>query len=93
MPRINQDSPLAAPKVEHRPEATFIFSCGPVMATSHLVCALQVADLVVWSVQRYLIRRANMDNGTATEIEMLARNVVAAFAIGFDDRGVDTQRS
>ena len=34
-----------------------------------------------------------MDDGTATEIEKLARNVVASFAIGFDDRSVETKKS
>lgn len=82
---LDQDSPLAKPKVERWPEATFLVGGGPVAAPSQLVRGLQLADLAVWSVQRYQLKRAGFDKATATEFDELAMNVVAAFPAGFDD--------
>lgn len=82
---IDQDSPLPESKVEHWPEATFLVGGGPVVAPSHMVRGLQLADLAIWSVQRYQTKRAGFDDGTATAIDKVARNVVAGFPTGFDD--------
>ncbi len=82
---LDQDSPLAEPKVEHWPEATFLVGGGPVVAPSHLVRGLQIADLAIWSVQRFQTKRAGFDDGTATAIDEVASNVVADFPMGFDD--------
>lgn len=82
---LDQDSPLAGPKVEHWPEATFLVGGGPVVAPSHMVRGLQLADLAIWSVQRFQIMRSGFDDGTATAIDKVARDVVAGFPTGFDD--------
>jgi len=82
---LDQDSPLAGPKVEHWPEATFLVGGGPVVAPSHMVRGLQLADLAIWSVQRFQIMRSGFDDGTATVIDKVARDVVAGFRTGFDD--------
>lgn len=89
---LDQDNPLAEPKVEHWPEATFLVGGGPVVAPSHLVRGLQLADLAAWSVQRYQIRRASFDDGAVTEIDKVAMSVVAAFPTGFDDLRGDAHR-
>ncbi len=82
---LDQDNPLAEPKVEHWSEATFLVGGGPVVAPSHLVRGLQLADLAIWSVQRFQTKRAGFDDGTATAIDTVARDVVARFPTGFDD--------
>ncbi len=82
---LDQDNALAEPKVEHWPEATFLIGGGPVVAPSHLVRGLQLADLAIWSVQRFQTKRAGFDDGTATAIDKVARDVVAGFPTGFDD--------
>lgn len=82
---LDQHSPLAGPKVEHWPEATFLVGGGPVLAPSHLVRGLQLADLAIWSVQRFQTRRARFDDGTATMIDKVARDVVASFPNGLED--------
>ena len=82
---LDQDSSLAGPKVEHWPEATFLMGGGPVVAPSHMVRGLQLADLAIWSVQRFQTMRSGFDDGTATAIDKVARDVVAGFPTGFDD--------
>ena len=82
---LDQDSPLTGPKVEHWPEATFLVGGGPVVAPSHMVRGLQLADLAIWSVQRFQIMRPGFEDGTATAIDKVARDVVAGFPTGFDD--------
>lgn len=82
---LDQDSPQARPKVEQWPEATFLVGGGPIVAPSHMVRGLQLADLAVWSVQRFQVMRASFDNGSATAIDKVARDVVAGFPTGFDD--------
>ncbi|GGN61494.1 hypothetical protein GCM10011349_44170 [Novosphingobium indicum] len=82
---LDQDSPIAGPKVEHWPEATFLVGGGPIIAPSQMVLGLQLADLAIWSVQRFQVMRAGFDDGTATAIDKVARDVVAGFPTGFDD--------
>lgn len=55
------------------------------MAPSHMVRGLQLADLAIWSMQRYQTKRAGFDDGTATAIDEVARNVVSGFPTGCDD--------
>lgn len=82
---LDQDRRLAGPKVENWPEATFLVGGGPLVAPSHMVRGLQLADLAIWSVQRFQIIRSRFDDGTATAIDKVARDVVANFPTGFDD--------
>lgn len=82
---LDQDSALAGPKVEPWPEATFLVGGGPVVSPSHMVRGLQLADLAIWSVQRFQTKRAGFDDGSATEIDKVARNVLASFPTGLDD--------
>ena len=82
---LDQDNPLAGPKVEHWPEATFLVGGGPIVAPSHMVRGLQLADLAIWSVQRFQVMRAGFDDGTATAIDKVAQDVVAGFPTGVDD--------
>lgn len=82
---LDQDNPLAGPKVEHWPEATFLVGGGPIVAPSHMVRGLQLADLAIWSVQRFQVMRASFDDGTATAIDKVAQDVVADFPTGVDD--------
>ena len=82
---LDQDRPVAAPQVEHWPEATFLVGGGPVVSPSHLTHGLQLADLAAWSVQRFMVKRAGFDDGTATPIDDLAMRVVASFPNGLED--------
>ena len=87
---LDQDTTIAGPKVEHWPEAEFLVGGGPIVSPSHLVRGLQLADLAVWSVQRFQTKRAGFDSRTATAIDKIACNVVATFPTGLDDlRGDD----
>ena len=82
---LDQDSPIAVPKVEQWPEAKFLIGGGPVASPSHLVRGLQLADLAVWSVQRFMLKRAGFEDETATAIDDVACEVVASFPTGIDD--------
>jgi hypothetical protein len=82
---LDQDTPIAVPKVEHWPEAKFLIGGGPVASPSHLVRGLQLADLAAWSIQRFLLKRAGFDDETATAIDDVACEVVASFPTGIDD--------
>lgn len=82
---LDQDAPLAVPQVEHWPEAAFLIAGGPVVAPSHLVSGLQVADLATWSVQRFMTKRAGYDDGSANEFDDIAAAVLAVFPTGLDD--------
>lgn len=82
---LDQDSPITAPKVEHWPEAKFLIGGGPVASPSHLVRGLQLADLAVWSVQRFMLKRAGFEDETVTTIDDVACEVVASFPTGIDD--------
>ncbi len=89
---LDQDSPFPELKVESWPEATFLVGGGLVAVTSYLVRGLQLADLAIRSVQRFQTERAGIDDGTATEFDKVARNVVAAFPTGLDDLRGDAHR-
>lgn len=87
---LDQDKPGAAPKVEKWPDATFLTGGGPIVAPSHLVGGLQLADLAVWSIQRFMTKRAGFDDDSATVFDEVAMTVVAGFPTGIDDlRGDD----
>jgi len=82
---LDQDKPGAAPKIEKWPEATSLTGGGPIVAPSHLVSGLQLADLAVWSIQRFMTKRAGFDDGNATAFDAVAMRVVAEFPTGIDD--------
>ena len=87
---LDQDKPICEAKVEDWPEARFLVGGGPIVAPSHSVSGLQVADLAAWSVQRYLVRRNRFDNDSASDFDHIALEVVAGFPGGLDDlRGDD----
>jgi hypothetical protein len=82
---MDQDKAISSPQLEIWPEATFLIGGGPIAAPSHLVPGLQLADLVAWSVHRFLTKRAAFDYGTATPIERVAMRVVAAIPGGLQN--------
>lgn len=73
---LDQDKPLAEPVVEHWPEAAFLVGGGPIAARSIDVPGLQLADMAAWSINRMLCRRPCFDDGTATDIDRAALELV-----------------
>jgi hypothetical protein len=73
---LDQDKPLAQPVVEHWPEAAFLVGGGPVAARSTDVPGLQLADMAAWSINRMLCRRPCFDDGTATDFDRAALELV-----------------
>lgn len=73
---LDQDKPLAEPVVEHWPEAAFLVGGGSIAARSIDVPGLQLADMAAWSINRMLCRRPCFDDGTATDIDRAALQLV-----------------
>ena len=73
---IDQDKPLAEPVVEQWPEAVFLVGGGPIAARSIDVPGLQLADMAAWSINRMLCRRPCFDDGTATDVDRAALELV-----------------
>lgn len=73
---LDQDKPLAKPVVEHWPEAAFLVGGGPIAARSIDVPGLQLADMAAWSINRMLCRRPCFDDGSATDIDRAALELV-----------------
>ena len=76
---LDQDGTTGEPKVEHWPEGKFLVGGGPIVAQSHDVPGLQLADLAVWSIGRMVRHRERFNEGLATPFDRVALEVVAGF--------------
>lgn len=82
---MDQDRNLVEPVVEDWPEGRFLVGGGPIAARSVDVPGLQLADLAAWSINRMLRRRPCFDDGTATDVDRAALEVVGNLNGGLGD--------
>lgn len=76
---LDQEGITNEPTVEHWPEGKFLVGGGPIVAPSHDVPGLQLADLAAWSIGRMLRHRERFNEGVATPFDQVALEVVAGF--------------
>ena len=61
-------------------EGTFLVGGGPIVANSASVPGLQLADMAVFSIGRYLQNRDHIASGSGKGFDLIALDTIAALA-------------
>lgn len=72
----DDDNKKLPPRVESWPEGKFLVGGGPIVARSHDIEGLQLADFAVYAITRYLRTRENLLSGDATKFDQLAAQAI-----------------
>lgn len=78
---MDQDRPLIEPVIELWPEGSFAIGGGPIAADSKAVPGLQIADMAVYSVCRYLIKRPALREDAGSVFDRIALETVAGLGV------------
>lgn len=75
---LDQNKPLRSPAIESWPEGAFLVGGGPIAANSASVPGLQLADMAVFSVGRYLRKRNDIARSIGKPFDLIALETIAA---------------
>ena len=72
----DDDNKKLPPRVESWPEGKFLVGGGPIVAGSHDIEGLQLADFAVYAITRYLRARENLLSGDATKFDSVVAQAI-----------------